>query len=473
MTIAASGKLKNFPEGFGGAVVYPDEDRFAEARRIYNTRMDRRQPIAIAKAASTDDVVTLVRYAGEQQLPLAVRAGGHGVDGTAMPDGAVVVDLTAFKNIAVDRDTNHVRLGAGVLLGEMDQALNDHGLVIPSGTVSTTGVAGLTIGGGVGYNMRRYGATVDSLLSCEVVTTDGRLVHASEDENADLFWALRGGGGNFGVVTSFEFQGKPMAPMVASGMIPFTYDQAPAAMRALREYMPTAPRELAVIAALTQCPPLPPVPADMHGQNVLMFVVVFCGSPDKSEKVISELAACGDPATIAVAPTPWPVANSMLDVIAPFGRRVYTKGVYLSQLSDASIDVGVEHAATAPPPTAPPTPGTVQNYWALGGAISEDFAEDTCAFSREGATWFWEVATQWDHADDDEKFMTWADRLHADLKPHVRDNCYINLTTDMGPEWRSGAWGSPAKYQRLRDAKSKWDPANMLRYNKNILPSGA
>lgn len=473
MTIAASDRLKNFPERFGGAVVHPGEAGFAEARRIYNTRMNHQQPVAIAKAASVDDVVTLVRYSGEHQLPLGVRAGGHGVDGSAMPDGAVVLDLTAFKHVAVDHDTNRVRLGAGVLLGEMDQTLHDHGLVVPAGTVSTTGVAGLTIGGGVGYNMRRYGATVDALLSCEVVTTDGRVVHASEDENADLFWAIRGGGGNFGIVTSFEFQGKPLAPALSAGMIPFSYDQAPAVMRALREYMPTAPRELAVIAALTQCPPLPPVPAEMHGQDVLMFVVVFFGSPDESERVMNQLAACGSPAAIAVVPTPWPQANSMLDVIAPYGRRVYTKGVYLSELTDGAIDVGIEHAATAPAPTAPPIPGTVQNFWALGGAISEDFSEDSCAFSREGATWFWEVATQWDDAGDDARFMAWADGLHAGLKPYARDNCYINLTTDLGPQWRRGVWGSPAKYERLRAAKAKWDPANMLRYNKNIPPEGA
>lgn len=468
MAVAASGGLKGIPEGFRGPVFYPGSEDYVKARAIYNTRMGDQQPAAIARALDTADVVTLARYASEKHIPLAVRAGGHGVDGSAMPDGALVLDLTAFKDITVDEPTSRVRLGAGVLLGEMDPALNDHGLVVPSGTVSTTGVAGLTIGGGVGYNMRRYGATVDNLNSCEVVTTDGRVVQANKDENADLFWALRGGGGNFGIVTDFEFQARPMRPVVSAGMIPYAHNEAPAVMRALREYMPTAPRELAVIAALTQCPPLPPVPAEMHGQDVLMFVVVFSGSPEQSDTAINELAACGTPATIAVAPTPWPVANSMLDVIAPYGRRVYTKGGYLSQLTDDAIEIGVKHAATAPPRTAPPAPSTVQNFWSLGGAISEDFEEDSCAFSREGATWFWEVATQWDEEKDDQKFMTWADELHADLRPCLRDNCYINLTTDLGPEWRSGAWGSARKHRRLVEAKSKWDPDNMLRHNKNI-----
>jgi hypothetical protein len=462
--------LEDFPDAFSGPVLYHGQVSYEKARSVYNARTGK-QPAVIAQARTTADVVTLVRYAAEQQLPLAVRCGGHGVDGTAMPDGALVLDLTAFKGIAVDDATSRVRLGAGVLMGQMDAALHEHGLVVPTGTVSTTGIAGLTLGGGVGYNMRRYGATVDNVISCEVVTTDGRLLRASEDENPDLFWSLRGGGGNFGVVTTFEYQGRPMLPVVSAGMIPYTHDKAAGVLRALREYMPTAPRELAVIGALTPCPPLPPVPAEMHGKDALMVVVVYTGPQEQSETVIRELiTVCGAPAAVAVQPVPWPVANSMLDAIAPYGRRVYAKGAYLPELSDDAIEVGVKHAATAPRSVAPPLPSTVQNFWSMGGAISDDFTEDSCAFSREGATWFWEVATQWDDADDDEKFMTWADGLYTDLKPHVGGNGYINLTNDMGPQWRKGVWGSPAKYQRLLDAKTKWDPENMLRYNKNIDP---
>ena len=470
MSVAVPGLLTGFPTTFRGPVAYPGTAEFVDARAIYDTRLAQQQPRAIARALDIDDVRSLVRYAAERDLSLAIRAGGHGADSYAMPDDALVLDLSEFKRIAVEASSGRVRLGAGVLLGEMDTALNNYGLVVPAGTVSTTGVAGLTIGGGVGYNMRRFGATVDNLISATVVTTDGRLVTASDGANEDLFWALRGGGGNFGVVVDLEFQARPMAPAVSAGMIPFTYGQAPSVMRALREYMPTAPRDLAVIGALTQCPPLPSVPADLHGQNVLMLIVVYFGPTEQTDRVMGELAALGSPVAVAVQPMPWPAANSMLDVIAPYGRRVYNKGGYLSELSDTAIDIAISHAATAPPPTAPPAPGTVQSFWSFGGAISEDFAEDSCAFSREGATWFWEVATQWDHQHDDAKFMTWADSLHAEMRGSLRDNCYINLTTDLGPEWRSGAWGSAAKYQRLIEAKTKWDPSNMLRHNKNIEP---
>lgn len=458
---------------FRGPVYSPGDEGFAKSRAIYNTRMDDQRPWAIAHALDTDDVIAAVRFAAEQDRSLAIRAGGHGVDGSAMPDGALVLDVTGFKDIFVDESTSRVRIGAGALLGEMDGALIEYGLVVPAGTVSTTGVAGLTIGGGVGYNMRAHGATVDSLVGCDIVTTDGGLLRASAEENADLFWAVRGGGGNFGIIVNFDFQAHPMRQLVSAGMIPFSLDQATSVLQGLREYMPRAPRELALIAALTQCPPLPPVPVEAHGTDVVMLVVVFTGAPGDSDRVMGELAALGNPANVAVQPVPWPAANSMLDVIAPYGRRVYTKGGYLSELSDTAIATTIKHAAVAPAPTAPPTPSTVQNLWALGGAVSDDFDEDSCAFSREGATWFWEVATQWDEPADDATFMAWADGLDAELRPEFLDNCYINLTTDLGATWRRGAWGSAQKYRRLVEMKKRWDPQNMLRHNKNIDPTQA
>ncbi|WP_319457051.1 MULTISPECIES: FAD-binding oxidoreductase [unclassified Mycobacterium] len=459
----------DFPTTFRGELFRPGDPGYADARTIFNMRLGHWEPGLIARAADVDDVVTVVRYAADAGTPLAVRAGGHGVDGTATPDGALVVDLTNLKEISVDTETGRVRLGAGVLLGEMDPALAAHGLVVPAGTVSTTGVAGLALGGGVGYLMRRYGATVDQMLACDVVTADGRKVRASADENPDLFWALRGGGGNFGVVTHFEFQGQPIPEIVSSGFIPFTIDQAPKVLAGLRSYMTTAPRELGVIGALTQCPPLPPVPAELHGEPCLMLIVVYSGPQEKADAVIADMAALGDPASIAVAPTPWPIANKMLDVIAPSGRRSYTKGAYLAELTDEHIAIGVKYAKLAPPRTNPPMPSSVQNFWVFGGAISEDFEESSTAFSRD-AEWFWEVAIQCDVAADDERFMTWADNLHAELKPTVLSNVYINLSTDMGPEWRRGAWGAEGKYEKLVDAKTKWDPTNMFRFNKNIEP---
>jgi hypothetical protein len=244
-------------------------------------------------------------------------------------------------------------------------------------------------------------------------------------------------------------------------------------LAALREYMPTAPRELAVVAALTQCPPMPPVPAEFHGKNVLMPVIVYTGPAERAELVTDQVAALGRPIVKAIAPMPWSAANRMLDVIAPPGRRYYTKGGYLAGLSDAAIDVVIRHAADAPAPSTPPLPSAVQNLWAMGGAISEDFDEESAAFSREGASWLWEIVTEWDQPADDKVFHDWVDGARADIKPHLRSNCYVNLSTDHGPAWRRGVWGSPDKYTRLVRAKTTWDPHNLLRFNKNIKPSAS
>lgn len=463
--------LADFPASFCGQVYRKGDPGFADARTIFNARMNQRTPALIARPADADDVVTGVKYAAKAGIPVAVKSGGHGIDGYAMPDGALVVDMSNFKEIEVDEETGRARLGAGVLLGEMDPALAAHGLVVPAGTVGTTGVAGLTLGGGIGYNMRRYGSTVDNLLACDVVTADGRKVRASAIENPDLFWALRGGGGNFGVVTHFEFQARPMQPTVLAGFIPFPLDQAPRILAGLRSHVPTAPRELAVIATFAECPPLPTVPEDKIGAKAIILIVVYTGAQEDGEPVVADLAALAEPVAVAVQPVPWPVANRMLDVIAPPGRRVYTQGGYLADLTDEIIAIAVKHAQLAPAPTAPPQPGTVQNLWVLGGAVSTDFDESSAPFSRENAGWLWEAAINCDDAADDETFIGWADKVHAALEPHFLPNCYINLTVDKGERWRRGVWGPEEKYQRLVAAKTKWDPTNMFRFNKNIEPA--
>ena len=320
--------FKNFPTDFAGAKFRPGDAGYAEARRIFNMRLDNENPALIARAADQDDVVRVMRYASANGVPVAIRSGGHGVDGSAMPDGALVLDLSALKKLTVDSRTGVCRAESGVLLGELDTGTQQHGLVVPSGTVSSTGVAGLTLGGGVGYNMRRFGATVDNLLACDVVTVEGRKVRASKEENPDLFWALRGGGGNFGVVTAFEFQGQPLGPEVYSGVIVFPAQQAADVLAQLREHMVTAPRELAVIAAATACPPFPPVPAESHGKPVQMLLVVYTGAPERAAGIIDGLSGLGRPLAAFVGPSPWVQTNRMLDVVAPYGRRTQTRGGY-------------------------------------------------------------------------------------------------------------------------------------------------
>jgi FAD binding domain/Berberine and berberine like len=459
----------DFPRDFRGKTFRPGEEGFAQARLIYNMRHDRDAPALIARAADVNDVVRLMRYASEKGIPVAIRSGGHSSDGTAMPDGALVLDMTAMTGLTVDKSTNVCRVESGVLLGQLDAGTQECGLVVPAGTVSTTGVAGLTVGGGVGYNMRRYGATVDSLLACDVVGVDGRKVRATKEENPDLLWALSGGGGNFGVVTAFEFQGRPLGPQVFSGVIVFPPEQAGEVLMNMDRFMPTAPRELSVIAAGTACPPFPPVPAHVHGTPVQMLLVVYTGPADKAQGVIGSLSKLGRPIATLVGPNSWVNTNRMLDAIAPYGRRMESRGGYISKLDDTVIKMVVKNLLDAPAPTAP-LPSTVQNLWYMGGAISEDFDEDSVAFSREGAVWFWESVGQWDGAEHDEEYLAWSDTSYSDLEQHMRANGYVNLTCDLGPKWLKGLYGSERKYRRLLEAKKKWDPHNLLRFNKNFKP---
>jgi len=468
MTAENLSRFDDFPPQFRGPVLRPGGAAYSQARRIYNMRRAEDQPSLIARCVNENDVVLAVRYAAEKGFPVALRSGGHGVDGTSMPHDQLVIDLSLLKSSTVDARGRKMRVGSGILLGELDAASQQHGLVVPAGTVSTTGVAGLTLGGGIGYNMRRFGASVDSLLSCDVVTTTGRQVRASETENPDLFWALRGGGGNFGVVTSFEFRAHLLGTNVMSGVVAYPAEQAADVLQKLREHSPRTPRELTVIGALTQCPPLPTVAPENYGQPMLLLVVVYTGSAKDAEAVLAPLSRFGTPLASLVGPSTWVQTNSMLDVIAPYGRRVYTRGGYMRTFSDDAIARAVSQWLCAPPP-ATPGPCTVQNFWFMGaGAIHDDFAEDSAAFSREGVDWFWECVSQWDDPASDAQFEAWTIASHDALRPSMRANGYVNLTSDQGPEWLRGVYGSPAKYQRLLEAKEKWDPNNLLRFNKNF-----
>ncbi|MEV7890036.1 FAD-binding oxidoreductase [Streptomyces sp. NPDC002817] len=459
---------RDFPFDFRGTVLRPGDEGYDGARVVFNGRAADHGPALIARCADEDDVATALRYASARDLPVAVRGGGHGSDGHAMPGDALVLDLSGMRGITVDPDTRTVRAQAGVLLGELDAAAQEHGLVVPSGTVTSTGVAGLTLGGGIGHLMRRFGATVDNLLACEMVTVDGRKVRADEKENPDLFWALRGGGGNFGVVTAFEYRAHPLGPDVVSGMIVFPGDQAAAVLAELPAFMARAPRELGLATALTYAPPLPDLPQEAHGKLILNLIPVHTGDFEDAEKTIAALAALGTPLVNTVRRTTWLETNSMLDVTAPYGLRAGARGGYLASLTESAIDALVERVTAAPN-----FPGTITavNVWSLGGAISEDVDEDATAFSRAGASWLWETATVWTDPEQDAAFDAWAGTTVAALRPHTLPNAYINLTEDQGEAWRRGVYGSEAKYRRLTETKAAWDPRNLLRHNKNIAPA--
>ncbi|MFG2472453.1 FAD-binding oxidoreductase [Streptomyces canus] len=459
--------LSELPANFAGTVLRSQDSGFPEAAKLYNGRAADQPPAVIVQCLDTDDVVAVVRSV-DHAVPLAVRGGGHGIDGSAGAAGSIVVDLSQMRAVTVDAAARVVRAQAGALLGDLDTAAQRHGLVVPSGTNSVTGIAGLTLGGGIGHLMRRFGATVDNLLACEVVTADGRVVRADEQMNPDLFWALRGGSGNFGIVTHFEYRAHPLQSDVVSGHIVFDGEQVSGILESLHDYMQSAPRELSLLATVVAAPPLPFLPAKVHGTTVLIMTPVYSGDLKNADEIIDSLLALGRPLVNLVTRRSWIETNSLLDAMAPPGRRVSQRGGYLAAPTKDTITTVMRDVADTPGHA-----GAMHalNLYAMGGAISEDFTEDSAAFSRQGAGWIWESLALWDAREEDDGHDAWSNRVYDHLTPLSLSNGYINLTQDLGPSWRSRVYGDVAKHQRLAEAKRTWDPTNRFAYNKNIEPA--
>jgi FAD/FMN-containing dehydrogenase len=446
--------------------VRPGDDGYAEARRIPNARHDHKQPALIVRCTDAEDILTAVNYAAEKDVAIAIRSGGHAIDGHAMPDGAFVIDTSPMKGITVDPQTGITRIEAGVLLGEMDAATQKHGLVVPAGTVSATGAAGLTLGGGMGYLTRRFGMTVDNLISVDVVTVDGRRLTASEDENQELFWGLRGAGHNLAIATSFTLQAHRVGPEVVSGLIIYSIDQAVSILGKIDEAMAAAPRELTIYPVVLPAPPLPGLPEAMIGVPIFVLIAVYTGELDKYEEAMSSVRPLGQPLADMVHPSSWLEANSILDVLAPPGRRQHSRGGYLPGITEEIAQIMVDHVSNAPAPTGP-GPSCAVAFPILGGA-NHDFDENSKAYSREGAEWLWEVLGQWDPPEKDAEYDGWVDGVMNALIPYSLGNGYVNLSTDRGAEWLEGLYGSPEKWQRICALKAEWDPENRLSHNKNV-----
>jgi FAD/FMN-containing dehydrogenase len=456
----------DFPSSFKGVAVRPGDDGYAEARRIPNARHDHKQPALIVRCTDAEDILTAVNYAAEKDVAIAIRSGGHAIDGHAMPDGAFVIDTSPMKGITVDPQTGITRIEAGVLLGEMDAATQKHGLVVPAGTVSATGAAGLILGGGMGYLTRRFGMTVDNLISVDVVTVDGRRLTASEDENQELFWGLRGAGHNLAIATSFTLQAHRVGPEVVSGLMIYSIDQAVTILGKIDEAMAAAPRELTIYPVVLPAPPLPGLPEAMIGVPIFVLIAVYTGELDKYEEAMSSVRPLGQPLADMVHPSSWLEANSILDVLAPPGRRQHSRGGYLPGITEEIAQIMVDHVSNAPAPTGP-GPSCAVAFPILGGA-NHDFDENSKAYSREGAEWLWEVLGQWDPPEKDAEYDGWVDGVMNALIPYSLGNGYVNLSTDRGAEWLEGLYGSPEKWQRICALKAEWDPENRLSHNKNV-----
>jgi FAD/FMN-containing dehydrogenase len=432
--------------GFTGTIVEPGEEAYDAARAAWNGEVDR-YPAAVAHATDAEDVSAAVRAARAAGIALTARAGAHSISGRSLRDGALCIDLRALNRVAVDAGRRVVRVGGGALLAELDAATQEHGLAVPAGQISHTGVGGLTLGGGLGWLMRKHGLTIDSLQGAEVVLADGRIVRADAGEHPDLFWALRGGGGDFGIVTTFEFRAHDVGPMVLGGMLVYPWERAREAMRASRALMAGAPDELTVFDALVTAPPEEPFPVELQGRRVAVVAVAWAGDLAEGERVLAGLRAEHPPALDLVAPMPYVALQSMLDASAPHGWRFSDKLHYLAEVSDGFIDTLLTGFEAAPAPQA-----HVMTAW-MGGALDR-VAPGATAFGHRGAeALVWIIGCSGE--DDLAPVKDWVRGLWAATAPFAREGVYVNAL-DAGRPVRDAY--APEVYERLVAVKRRYDP---------------
>jgi FAD/FMN-containing dehydrogenase len=445
-----------------GPVILPADPGYDAARAIWNGAIDRR-PAGIARCTGVADVVAAVGFARERDLPVAVRSGGHGVGGHALCDDGLVIDFSPMKGIRIDPLARTARAEAGVLWGELDRETQLFGLATVGGIVTHTGIAGLTLGGGIGWLMRKHGATVDNLLSADVVTAQGEIVTASEEENPDLFWAIRGGGGNFGIVTSFEYRLHPVGPIVLAGPVFHPLEHASEVLRFYRDFIAVVPDELTTIFELSVAPPLPFLPEEVHGKPIVMVGACYAGSPDEGAEVVRPLKQFGRPIADLLQPKLYTALQSMFDPLVPHGWHRYWKSVELPPLTDDAIDTLVEHA---PAVTSPKSYCIV---FQLGGALARVGADET-AFSQRDAAHNVNINAVWTEEDPDaEHHIAWARDFFGALQPHAGARVYVNFLGEEGGNRVRQAYGA-RNYERLVELKRAYDPTNFFRLNQNIEP---
>ena len=439
--------------GFVGRVVEPEHPDYENCRFGWNGAIDRR-PAAVAYATDADDVAAAVRAATENGFPFTVRSGSHSVSGRSVRDGALCLDLRALNTVTVNPDARTVRVGGGALLSELDTATQAHGLAVPAGQISHTGVGGLTLGGGVGWLMRGHGLTIDSLLAAEVVLADGRTVRASENAHTDLFWALRGGGGDFGIVTEFEFRAHAVGPMVLGGMLAYPWDQAREAFRASRQLIEGAPDELMIFDVLITAPPAPPFPPELQGQRVAVVGIAWSGDLAEGERLLAPLRESHPPALDLVQPMPYVALQTMLDQTAPHGWNYYDKLHYLAEVSDGYIDALLEGFESVPTPQSHVVTG-----W-MGGAV-DGVPRGATAFGHRGAPALaWVIGCSGD--DPIDETANWVRRTWDATRAFATDGVYVNALgadTPVKQAYADDVW------QRLVEIKRRYDPHGVFAGN--------
>ena len=449
---------------FQGLQFGPGDDGYDDARAVYNAMIDKR-PALIARCSGVADVVDAVALAREHKLPLAVRCGGHSVAGKGVCDGGVLIDLSGMKGVLVDPRARVARANAGSLWGEFDRETQLFGLATPGGRMTTTGVGGFTLGGGYAWLSTKHGLACDNLLSAQVVTADGRVVEASEDENPDLLWGLRGGGGNFGVVTSYEFRLHELGPIVMAGLAAHPIESAREVARAWREWVEQAPESVCSALGILRAPHEPFIPAEVQGQPILAILAMYAGDAEEGEEVLRPIKHdIGPPAVDLIDRIPYTAFQAIVDPFSPTGWLNYHRGEHLAGLPDDAIDAYVEHGARVG------SPMSQSILFRHGGAISR-VPEDATAASHRDAPYMWHPIAAWDDPAETAREIAWVRASSAAIAPFATGGVYLNFEQDEGAAHVQAGY-TPEKYARLVALKDAYDPENVFSINQNIAPSG-
>lgn len=453
--------IEEFEAGFRGPVLPASKHGYESARKIWNGMFDRK-PAIIARCIGTSDVIRAVNFARENNLEISVKGGGHNSAGTAVSDGGFMIDLSMMRRVTVNKENKTARVDGGCLLGDVDHETQLHGLAVSAGIVSHTGVGGLTLGGGFGWISRKYGLTIDNLISADVVTADGRLVTASENENQDLFWGLRGGGGNFGIVTSFDFKCAEIGTVVYSGMIVKDFDDAQSYLKFHRDYVRELPDEMTAWMVIRHAPPLPFLPSDVHGKMVVAVPFVWLGDPAEGEKLVKPIREATASLGEGLGMHPWVGWQTGFDGLVTHGARNYWKSHHLKELSDPCIDRIIAFAGKLPSQECEVFIPHME------GAPSR-VSETETAFAHRKTPFLLNIHTRWWNATDDEKCLTWAKAFHNETQDFAK-GVYVNFLSQEGEDRIKEAYTSDV-WERLVVVKNTWDSENRFHVNQNIKPS--
>jgi FAD/FMN-containing dehydrogenase len=443
-----------------GRVLAPDDPVYEEARQIWNAMVDRR-PAVIVQCAQADDIPPVIRFARKNGLELSIRGAGHNIAGNALCDNGVTIDFSRMKNVRVDAVKRHAYVEPGATLANLDEATQAHGLATPVGINSTTGIAGLTLGGGFGWLTRKYGMTIDNLVSIDMITAEGKKIRASESDNPDLFWAIRGGGGNFGVVSQFEFQLFPVGPEIIAGLIVFPFNQAKQILSKYRQFVNSAPEELNIWVVLRKAPPLPFLPENVHGKEVVVLPIFYSGAVAEAEKLIAPVRAFGNAHGEHIGAQPYVAWQKAFDPLLTPGARNYWKSHNFTELADGALNTIIDFAGKLPSPQC-------EIFIGLIAGAPNRIAPDAMAYGHRDAKFVLNVHGRWDDARDDQKCIGWAREFFNASAPYASAGAYVNFMTAEEGERVATAYGS--NYGRLVAIKRRYDPENVFHLNQNVKP---